>query len=180
MNNMIKIREKLKDNRAFTLAETLIAILILLMVTSVVAAGMPAAISAYQKVERASNAELLLSTTISTLRNELGVSKDQEVNSGNTAITYYNESNNMMSRIYMSDGKIMYKRNAGSDLSVEGEKEGQPLISDALRTKSKLEVTYDSVSINSKKTLVEFDGLKVKYGSELVTSRSKVYIRIIS
>ena len=56
----------------FTLAETLMAVLILLMVTSVVAAGLPAAVSAYQKVVDRANAQIQLSTTVSRLREELG------------------------------------------------------------------------------------------------------------
>ena len=54
----------------FTLAETLLAVLILLMVSSIVAAGIPSARRAYEKVVLASNAEVLLSTTITTLRHE--------------------------------------------------------------------------------------------------------------
>ena len=55
----------------FTLAETLMTVLILLMVSSVLAAGIPVAVQAYDKVIDAANAQLLLSTTISRLEEEL-------------------------------------------------------------------------------------------------------------
>lgn len=62
-----------KNNRGgFTLAETLIAVLILLMVTGIVAAGIPAASNALNRAVDASHAQLLLSTTMTSLRNELG------------------------------------------------------------------------------------------------------------
>jgi type II secretory pathway pseudopilin PulG len=69
------IRKKLKTASGFTLAETLLAVLILLMVSVIVATGIPAAKNAYEKVVLASNADALLSTTISSLRNELGAAK---------------------------------------------------------------------------------------------------------
>ena len=45
-----RIIRKLRSNDAFTLAETLLAILILLMVSAIVAAGIPVAKNAYEKV----------------------------------------------------------------------------------------------------------------------------------
>ena len=181
MNILTKIRQKLQKSEAFTIAETLVAVLILLMVSGIVAAGMPAAIHAYQGVELASNSELLLSTTISELRNELGVSKNVTVENTKKAVTYYNESNNMMSRIYLKDGKIMCRRNVGSDMSKEDEEQpGEPLVTDPLTVKSKLTVTYDSVDLNGSKDIVKFKNLEVKNGSHVMTSREEVYIRIIS
>ena len=56
----------------FSLAETLMAVLILLMVSAVVAAGMPMAKNAYDKAIDAANAHTLLSTTVTMLRSELG------------------------------------------------------------------------------------------------------------
>ena len=79
------------------MAETLLAVLILLMVSSIVAAGIPSARRAYEKVVLASNAEVLLSTTITTLRNELGNAMDVKVN-GND-ITYYNTARGATSKI---------------------------------------------------------------------------------
>ena len=45
-----RIRRKLKSRHGFTLAEVLMAVLILLMVSSVVAGGVPVAANAYYKV----------------------------------------------------------------------------------------------------------------------------------
>ena len=60
-----------RGRSGFTIAETLVAVLILLMVSSVVAAGIPAAKSAFEKVVVGANAEILLSTSVASLRDQL-------------------------------------------------------------------------------------------------------------
>ena len=84
------LKKKIKSRAGFTLAEVLMAVLILLMVSAVVAAGIPSAISAYRKVTDAANAELLLSTTMTCLRDELGTASDIDVSG--TTITYTNSA----------------------------------------------------------------------------------------
>ena len=64
MNICKRIRQKLKSRLGFTLAEMLMSVLILLMVSSVVAGGVPVAANAYYKVVDAANAQVLLSTTV--------------------------------------------------------------------------------------------------------------------
>lgn len=81
---------KLHSRRGFTLAEMLATVLILLMVSAIVAAGIPAAVRAYEKVVRSANAEVLLSTSVSALRSELGTARDIRVTDG-TVLQYYSE-----------------------------------------------------------------------------------------
>ena len=59
------IKRKLNSKKGFTIAEMLVAIIILLMVSSIVASGIPVARDAYEKVVLTSNAEILMSTAIS-------------------------------------------------------------------------------------------------------------------
>lgn len=68
----MKARQKMGNQKGFTLAETLLAVLILLLVSVIVATGIPAARNAYEKVIVASNAQVLLSTAATALRDELG------------------------------------------------------------------------------------------------------------
>ena len=68
--------QKLNNSYGFSLAETLVAVLILLMVSAVVAGGIPAAVNAYTKAVDAANAQVLLSTTVNALRNELSTARD--------------------------------------------------------------------------------------------------------
>lgn len=67
-----RTKQRNRAQSGFTLAETLMALLILLLATAVVATGVPAAIRVYYDVVDAANAEVLLSTTMTALREELG------------------------------------------------------------------------------------------------------------
>ena len=91
---MLRImKSRITGRSGFTLSETLMAILILLMVTSIVAAGIPVAANAYSKVVMASNAQLLLSTTMTNLRDELATATNIEVvkNDDDVKIRYKND-----------------------------------------------------------------------------------------
>ena len=91
--------KKLENRSGFTLAEVLLAILIMLMVATIMTTGIPAAKNAYEKVIIASNAEVLMSTTISTLRNELSTAEKVEL-LDNKTIKYYSPSRTAYSRIF--------------------------------------------------------------------------------
>ncbi len=78
MINKMKRKPILKGRRGrqgFSLAEALVAVLILLMVSAIVAAGMPMAREVYEKTVDAANAHTLLSTTATMLRSELSQSR---------------------------------------------------------------------------------------------------------
>lgn len=186
-----KMKRKLQSNEGFTLAETLLAVLILLMVSTIVATGIPVAKNAYEKVVLASNAEVLLSTTISTLRNELGTAQNVEVQDpqpgenakAGTIITYYNPTRGTSSKIYVDSDlgnkqEIMFQRY----YSIEGlsaDYAPVPLISSKASTQD-LYVTYDSVEyING---IISFKGLSIdrESGSKGLSSRGNLSIRVIS
>lgn len=80
---------KLKKRTAgFTLAETLICVLILLMVSAIVGAAIPTAANVYTRTVDAANAQVLISTAITVLRDELGTASD--VDTDGVVITYNN------------------------------------------------------------------------------------------
>lgn len=193
------LRKKLNTRSGFTLAETLLAILIMLMVSSIVAAGIPVARNAYENVVLASNAEVLLSTTISTLRNELGTAKD--VSAHDQTITYFNEYHAYTSEITVEDFSlkgamvqtIMYRRFAEDANLMLTDKERSDyeeyvaiktpavrLISTEAST-ADLYATYSSVTDNHDGTFT-FSGFCVmKAGrAEPLTETRDVVIRVIS
>lgn len=168
----MKAREKLRSQKGFTLAETLLAVLILLLVSVIVATGMPAAKNAYEKVVVASNAQALLSTAATSLRNELGTAwnvlidddaaKTKAGNPG-SSVTYNSANTGGLSQIAMDkDTGITlqeYKQvsvfnvtdenflnnNADSSLS---EKQRRSLISEKTGSgdsSGKLKVIYETV-----------------------------------
>lgn len=77
---VLRERGASKRSRAgFTLTETLAAVAILLLASSIVAAGVPAATQAYVAAVDNSNAQVLLSTTTTRLRDELSVADPNTV-----------------------------------------------------------------------------------------------------
>ena len=72
MKLLRKIKIKGKAQSGFTLVEMLMTVLILSMVSAVVAGGLPMAVNAYTNVVNTANAESLLSTAMTRLRDELG------------------------------------------------------------------------------------------------------------
>lgn len=171
------IRKKLHTDKGFTLAETLLAVLILLMVSLIVATGIPVAKTAYEKVVLTSNAKILLSTTMSTLRNELGSAKDVEkpdadVKSGekeNSVITYYNTTRNAASKIYVTSAseekpEIMFQRYFSTD-GMSKPYEPASLIPDAAAT-ADLYVTYESVSFDNITGIIQFNNIEVRRKNE--------------
>lgn len=182
-----RIKRKLHSKKAFTLAEVLLAVLILVMVSVIVATGIPAARNAYERVVLGSNADILLSTTVSTLRNELGTARniktpsDAEAKAG-TMITYYNPTRGSSSRIFVpSVGKqeILFQRYySGEGLSMDTYAT-VPLISAQTAT-GDLYVTYDSVSYAN--GILTFSKLSVNRtsGTTGLALRENLSIRIIS
>ena len=101
------VRNKINRKTGFSLTELLAAVLILGMVSSVVAGGIPVARDAYNKVTVSANAQVLMSTTISALRSQLGVGKIDSVGVDGKSIKYLNGKNGANSEISLSDGKLM-------------------------------------------------------------------------
>lgn len=173
----MRINRKVRSRAGFTLAETLLAVLILLLVSSILVAGLPSARNAYEKVVLGSNAQLLLSTTVSALRDELGTAREIAGDSTDpTAVTYFGADTGAKSKISVSDtdSKIMIQDYASVDLLNVGAGsygEPRPLISDAAVT-SGLSVTYASVNVDTAKGVVTFKNLRVMHGTNVVASLS--------
>ncbi len=103
----MQIRYKYKNKAGFSLTELLVAVLILSMVSAVVAGGIPVARDAYTKVTVTANAQVLLSTTISALRSEIGPSKiDASDITTKDSIIYLSGKNESKSRIYIAGDVI--------------------------------------------------------------------------
>ena len=154
-----KIRQKLNTKAGFTLAETLLAVLILLMVSSIVAAGVPAARNAYEKAVLGSNAQVLLSTTVSELRDELGTAWDVETDMYGD-VYYFSADTGAKSKLYVENNRIMLQRFVDADGLDVKSGEPAPLVSDAAATRD-LYVIYDNVSYDADDGVITFSGLRV-------------------
>lgn len=158
--------KKIKNRKGFTIAETLMAMLILLLMSALVAGGIPVAARVYTKAVDAANAQVFLSTTVTELRYTLCGAHDFEV-----------ETNSETKKIYFSDdtyGKMMIENHSNdndhglvlnyitTDKTVTLSRQ---LVSMQAATKN-LSITYDNVEVADGK--IKFSGLKVKDKNENV------------
>lgn len=158
---------KIKRRAAgFTLAETLLAVLILLLVSSIVAMGVPVAKQAFEKVTLAGNAELLLSTAVSTLRDELGTAWDVQAATGGGVI-YYSADTGNRSKLYVDSGVIRLheysettKAEALLDIKKKVENDRE-LVYQANDGKA-LQLICNGIALGTKKDTVTITGLCVK------------------
>lgn len=159
----IKGKKIRKRNKGFSLAEVLVVLLIVLMVSSIVAVGVPAAVRAYNKVVDASNAEVLLSTAMIRLREELGTAGTANNAETATTITYdcgqgY-ESKIMLAEETEEPSILIQEYSNIPDLAATYPP--HPLVTDSASSK-KLYVTYDTVDISAD-GIITFGNLQVKH-----------------
>ena len=179
--------KKWRDSAGFTLGEMLLAVMILLMVSIIVATGIPAAKNAYERVVLASNAEMLLSTTISTLRSELSAVGELKVASG-TDIVYYNKTNDARSRIWVDQSDadsgpnaIKYQRfySSSNDVLATMEPSAEVDLLPPDTSTPDLYVTYRTVSYSNH--VLTFEDLSVnrRSGAKGLASRDKFCIWVL-
>lgn len=164
----VKAMRKLRNRSGFTLAEMMMTVLILLLVSLIVATGMPAAKNAYTRVVLNSNAQVLLSTTVDALRDELGTAWGIENEATDTTtIKYFSANTGNVRKLYVNkDKEIMVQDYVTATDLLLGNKasEGRALLSSAAKS-DKLHVTYDSVAYtedaDSHKRTVTFTNVRV-------------------
>ena len=180
--------KKLKKNAGFTLAETLMTVLILLMVSSVVAGGIPSAVTAYSKAVDAANAQVLISTTVNALRSELTTAKDVHVvhlnnDDEKNEVIYISPNTGSKTKLYLaSDNTIMVQDFLNYDETGPQTQDGKPvqprkLVSDKTVTDT-LQISYSSVDWNvAEDEVLQFNTIIVKKGSTEIVTIDKLYIR---
>lgn len=159
-----RIKTRLARKKGFTLAETLLAILILLMVTAVVAAGIPVAANAYERVVMASNAQLLLSTTMTRMRDELGTATNITVGADNVTISYTADTGRNKSIHFAPGSKEGIKLTEYADAAV-GDDNYEHLLVTAQAATQSLYATYDGVTYEGK-GILKVENLQVKKKSD--------------
>ena len=180
----MKGKRKLNNNRGFTLAETMMAVLIMVMVAGIVAAGMPAAMNAYQKAVLSANAQSLLSTAVNMLQDEIGTAwKIQEPESG--GILYYSADPGARTLLYLDDGVLMLQEYSNGDSFFWDDRSqsngsvgtARPLIPDKARTDD-LTVTCGGLSYSA--GIVTVTSLEVKSGSSSLAKVQSLKIPVFA
>ena len=151
-------------SRGFTLAETIMAMLIMAILGLIVTGAISTALNTYQKIVEKSNAELLLSTTISELRSELDRAEQMTLKTGNVLDKY--RSSTSAWRTLSNQGETGIQVTEFKDYVPTGPKAGadthpaQQLVSEAAAT-SKLYATFNSITYDTGKGVFTITGLKV-------------------
>ena len=126
----------------------LMAILILLLVSGIVAAGVPVARDAYEKVVIGANAKVLLSTAISSLRDEIATARNVKVESN--AIEYFSTDKGATCRITPLEKSIQVEDYIDSEYSAFHKDEEYKNLTHSLISQKTatgdLYVTYDSAT----------------------------------
>ena len=188
---MRKLLKKSNCSAGFTLAETLVAVVILVLIS---ATALPAAMNAYRNAVDAANAQVLLSTTVNALRSELSTAWN--VSAEGTTITYQSADTGDKSVISLGEDRIMlqeYSRDETPGWWGGAEKptaSPRPLVSDAMRQETRnsgshMLVTYgpDDVSISDDGMYITITGLRVERDDKVLAKMPQetgLLIRVMS
>ena len=146
-----------RSRGGYTLAEALLAVLILMMVSAVLAAGLPFAANALNKVVDTANAQILLSNTMARLRSELATSTEVTIKDGTTL--EYTDSYGVRSTIVLQQGSTVSQEDWGIHITKGAYLENELLVSRAAANHN-LYVTYTSVSASN--GVLTFTGFEVR------------------
>ena len=173
----IKTQRPNRANAGFTLVETMLALTILLLLTAVVASGIPVASRTYTKVVDASNAQAALTTTAAKLRSELSLAQDVFVVRGGSGserdVVFYKTSDGYWAKIVNPDEdegqKGLYiqayagtpnQNGSPDDYGLEKYDKPIPLIPDSAMV-GNLKVTCGDITYNYETGVFTVNDLKV-------------------
>ena len=107
---MTPMRNISRRTSGFTLTEMLVTLLIMVLASTLLATGVPVAIDTYQKTVNSANAQVAMSTTITVLRSEYGLSpKVMSRGVGDDAEVYYMTEEGLWAIIRNPKGDETYK-----------------------------------------------------------------------
>lgn len=172
---MMKKKAGKKNRGGFTLSETIVAVLIVVMVAGVVAGGIPAAANALHNAVDASHAQLLLSTTMTSMRDELSMAKDIQCEEGRIV---YTDSSGVLTEIAVKPGGIYMKKFASPDGSVEDAVTEERRLVSAQAATEGLHETFKEASYDADKGIVSIKNLKVCRGTDVLAQLGGVAYEI--
>ena len=174
---MRQIFKRIKNRRGFTLTETMVTLIIVLLVFGIVVTGIPIAVNALHKIVDTANAQLLMSTTMIKLRDELG--KAESVSTSGTAITYQT-SDGFNRRIdckdNADDGGIYVEYLSG----LSGTASKPELLVSKPAANKNLHMVYKVASPAYSKGVLTLTDLEVKRGSETLFTIDTFKIRVLT
>ena len=166
-----RIKARLKNRSGFTLAELLITLIILLLAATIVTTGVPAAANALRKTVDASNAQLLLSTTMTRLRGELSAATVDKDKTGEQKITYTNAAG-IPCVLYCGEyeDKTTHEKTEGILLKAETDSEKVEYLLVSKQAAGSLVVSFNDASYDETSGVVTISGLKVTKGGSTLAA----------
>lgn len=173
----MKMRKRCKDRRGFTIGEMMMAVMILVIITGLVAGGLPLAGRVYKQVVDSANAQLLLGSTMTLLRDELETAKSVPTPSGTNQIQYTSTSTGYATISWTTDDGICiapYQQDNYTYLS--GTDYTRPLVSRAGANKN---LHTEFISWSYADGVFTITGLVVKRGDTILAGKETdtLYIR---
>lgn len=172
----------IKSQGGFTLTELLATIIVVTLATTMVAAGIPSAIESYGKMVDSSNAQSLLSTTTTILREELAMSTEVEMVDGTISYTSDESGRTNTISIKASGEGVVHPGEIMISLDGADPTPLAPLGASSGKDTGELYVTCTGIELDETNTVVTFSGIKVnkdKYDQPLA-SADTYSIRLIS
>ena len=170
------------NSAGFTLAETLVAVVILVMIS---ASALPAAMNAYRNAVDAANAQVLLSTTVNALRDELSTAWNVSVSDDGTTIIYKSAATGDKSAISLDNDLIMLQEYSRDETPAwwDGDSEKtttsvRPLISDAVRRTTRNSNNFMTVKYTGAVSVVSTDGCYIKIEDLAVERNDKTLAKM--
>ena len=160
------MKKVIRNKKGFTLAETLLAATITLMVAGLLAGGIPLALNAYHKIVDSANANVVIATLTTELRDELALAND--VTANGSSLTYTNKSGRN-TNLYKKDDGIYLKDTKSNN---------EALLLSKASMANNLYVAYDSVAFSN--DMITFTNLKVCNSDSVLVSLDEYKIRVLS
>lgn len=150
-----RAKNRIRSRLGFTMAELLLTVMILAIATGLVAAGIPLAVRVYDKVVDSANAQVMLSTGMTVLRDELGMAYDVQTLS-DTKVAYTSGRTGGECIIQLNDGEGGDRRVLISEQKGDGTSAGAREL--VYTANSRLRMTYDKVEYFADPTAITVDG----------------------
>lgn len=180
---MKSIMPKKRSRRGFTLAETMLAMLIMLIATAIVVQGIPLAKRVHDKVVDTANAQSVLSTAATLLRDELSMagrirvgSQDAEGNfqavendgDQGTVVMYLSGNTGRTSRLYVDTDEKGVRSIYLEEylLDSEGQPQATPrklvfTVTEGADPQRAMELTFTDIAYNREEALFTIGALQV-------------------
>lgn len=159
-----------RAQRGYSLTELLVTMTVLLLVSAIMVAGVPSALRTYTDVVDASNAQVLLATTVTRLRDELSMAnpdkRTMDIDGEGIVSSFTSlETGYTVSFFSNKKGNLCKQEEASGPGAVKNSEPVKTLLIPTknadIGSKVNLCVTYDSIKYDEAKGVFEVSGLKV-------------------